>query len=142
MCPLRTVDPALPAELRETLFDEGVSTKITPGHGLGLALARQAARARGRRLAGRSRRRVDRRAVRRRAAGDAFVVVWEGRTLIRTLIVDDDFRVAGAHAGFVEEVFGFTAVGTAHTRPRRGHECASCPRIWSFSMSTCPTSPA
>lgn len=35
--------------------------------------------------------------------------------MIRTLIVDDDFRVAGAHAGFVEEVFGFTVVGTAHT---------------------------
>nr|WP_255826888.1 sensor histidine kinase [Amycolatopsis sp. GM8] len=35
------------SEVRETLFDEGVSTKIAPGHGLGLALARQAARARG-----------------------------------------------------------------------------------------------
>jgi two-component system CitB family response regulator len=69
----------------------------------------------GRRLATRSRRRGERRAVRRRAAGDAFVVVWEGRAMIRTLIVDDDFRVAGAHAGFVEEVFGFTVVGTAHT---------------------------
>jgi two-component system CitB family sensor kinase len=34
-------------ELRDTLFDEGVSSKIAPGHGLGLALARQAARARG-----------------------------------------------------------------------------------------------
>ncbi|WP_425458436.1 sensor histidine kinase [Amycolatopsis rhizosphaerae] len=34
-------------ELRETLFDEGVSTKLAPGHGLGLALARQAARVRG-----------------------------------------------------------------------------------------------
>jgi two-component system CitB family sensor kinase len=34
-------------ELRATLFDEGVSSKIAPGHGLGLALARQAARARG-----------------------------------------------------------------------------------------------
>ena len=33
--------------LRETLFDEGVSTKLAPGHGLGLALARQAARAGG-----------------------------------------------------------------------------------------------
>ncbi|GLY64318.1 hypothetical protein Atai01_09370 [Amycolatopsis taiwanensis] len=33
--------------LRETLFDEGVSTKVAPGHGLGLALARQAARTRG-----------------------------------------------------------------------------------------------
>ena len=37
----------IPPELRETLFDEGVSTKLAPGHGLGLALARQAARARG-----------------------------------------------------------------------------------------------
>jgi len=35
------------ADVRESLFDEGVSTKIAPGHGLGLALARQAARARG-----------------------------------------------------------------------------------------------
>jgi two-component system CitB family sensor kinase len=39
--------PGVPADLRRTLFDEGVSTKIAPGHGLGLALARQAARARG-----------------------------------------------------------------------------------------------
>jgi response regulator of citrate/malate metabolism len=35
--------------------------------------------------------------------------------MIRTLIVDDDFRVAGVHAGFVEEVGGFAVVGTAHT---------------------------
>jgi response regulator of citrate/malate metabolism len=35
--------------------------------------------------------------------------------MIRTLIVDDDFRVAGVHAGFVEEVPGFTVVGTAYT---------------------------
>ncbi|MEC3981906.1 sensor histidine kinase [Amycolatopsis sp. H20-H5] len=34
----------VPGELAERLFDEGVSTKIAPGHGLGLALARQAAR--------------------------------------------------------------------------------------------------
>ena len=37
--------PGVPEDLRRTLFDEGVSTKIAPGHGLGLALARQAARA-------------------------------------------------------------------------------------------------
>ncbi|TNC29509.1 response regulator [Amycolatopsis alkalitolerans] len=35
--------------------------------------------------------------------------------MIRTLIVDDDFRVAGVHAGFVEEVPGFAVVGTART---------------------------
>ncbi|MCU1685356.1 MAG: two-component system histidine kinase [Amycolatopsis sp.] len=35
------------ANLRENLFDESVSTKLAPGHGLGLALARQAARAHG-----------------------------------------------------------------------------------------------
>lgn len=39
--------PGVPVDLRENLFDEGVSTKLAPGHGLGLALARQAARARG-----------------------------------------------------------------------------------------------
>ncbi|WIX80450.1 Spo0B domain-containing protein [Amycolatopsis carbonis] len=37
----------VPEPLRDTLFDEGVSTKLTPGHGLGLALAHQAAGARG-----------------------------------------------------------------------------------------------
>lgn len=35
--------------------------------------------------------------------------------MIRTLIVDDDFRVAGVHAGFVADVPGFTVVGAAHT---------------------------
>ncbi|MDT7609739.1 MAG: hypothetical protein QOG96_4242, partial [Pseudonocardiales bacterium] len=31
--------------------------------------------------------------------------------MIRTLIVDDDFRVAGVHAGFVADVAGFEVVG-------------------------------
>lgn len=35
--------------------------------------------------------------------------------MIRTLIVDDDFRVAGVHAGFVKEIPGFTVVGTAYS---------------------------
>jgi two-component system CitB family response regulator len=35
--------------------------------------------------------------------------------VIRTLIVDDDFRVAGVHAGFVSETTGFTVAGVAHS---------------------------
>lgn len=35
--------------------------------------------------------------------------------MIRTLIVDDDFRVAGVHAGFVAEIGGFEVVGVAHS---------------------------
>jgi response regulator of citrate/malate metabolism len=35
--------------------------------------------------------------------------------VIRTMIVDDDFRVAGVHAGFVSEVPGFEVVGVART---------------------------
>lgn len=35
--------------------------------------------------------------------------------MIRTLVVDDDFRVARVHAASVDRVEGFTAVGQAHT---------------------------
>jgi two-component system CitB family response regulator len=35
--------------------------------------------------------------------------------VIRTLIVEDDFRVAKVHAGFTERVPGFEVVGTVHT---------------------------
>src|SRR5581483_339082 len=34
---------------------------------------------------------------------------------IRVLIVDDDFRVAGIHAAYVERTEGFVVVGQAHT---------------------------
>ncbi|MGO4536745.1 response regulator [Leifsonia sp. 2MCAF36] len=34
---------------------------------------------------------------------------------LSVLVVDDDFRVAGVHVGFVEAVPGFRVVGTAHT---------------------------
>ena len=36
-------------------------------------------------------------------------------TPIRTLIVDDDYRVAAVHAAYVAKVDGFQAVGQAHT---------------------------
>jgi response regulator of citrate/malate metabolism len=35
--------------------------------------------------------------------------------MISTLVVDDDYRVAAIHAGYVERVTGFRALGTAHT---------------------------
>lgn len=35
--------------------------------------------------------------------------------VVRTLVVDDDFRVAAVHAAYVEKVDGFTVVGQAHT---------------------------
>jgi response regulator of citrate/malate metabolism len=35
--------------------------------------------------------------------------------VLDTLVVDDDYRVASVHAGFVEKVPGFRVVGEAHT---------------------------
>ncbi len=35
--------------------------------------------------------------------------------MIRTLVVDDDFRVAQVHAAYVEKVPGFSVVGEAHS---------------------------
>lgn len=35
--------------------------------------------------------------------------------LVRTLVVDDDYRVAAVHAAYVEKVDGFEVVGQAHT---------------------------
>ncbi|MGH9064186.1 MAG: response regulator transcription factor [Acidimicrobiales bacterium] len=35
--------------------------------------------------------------------------------MIRTVVVDDDFRVAAIHAAYVEKVEGFTVVGQAHS---------------------------
>lgn len=35
--------------------------------------------------------------------------------MIRVLVVDDDFRVAGVHAAYVEKVPGFCVVGEAHS---------------------------
>lgn len=35
--------------------------------------------------------------------------------MIRTLVVDDDFRVARLHAAYVSEVDGYAVVGQAHS---------------------------
>jgi response regulator of citrate/malate metabolism len=35
--------------------------------------------------------------------------------MIRTLVVDDDYRVAGIHAASIDRIPGFTCVGRAHT---------------------------
>jgi response regulator of citrate/malate metabolism len=35
--------------------------------------------------------------------------------MIRVLVVDDDFRIAGIHAAFVDKVDGFQAIAEAHT---------------------------
>jgi response regulator of citrate/malate metabolism len=35
--------------------------------------------------------------------------------MIRTLVVDDDYRVAGIHAASIDRIPGFTCVGQAHT---------------------------
>lgn len=39
---------------------------------------------------------------------------------IRTLIVDDDYRVAAIHAAYAEKVQGFVVVGQAHTAAQAG----------------------
>jgi response regulator of citrate/malate metabolism len=35
--------------------------------------------------------------------------------MIRTLVVDDDYRVADLHCAYVERVSGFAVAGRAHT---------------------------
>src|ERR1700710_1467383 len=37
------------------------------------------------------------------------------QALVRTLVVDDDFRVARIHATSVERIDGFVCIGQAHT---------------------------
>ena len=39
----------------------------------------------------------------------------EGQALIKTLVVDDDFRVAGIHAARVDKVDGFECVGQVYS---------------------------
>ncbi|HEV7963275.1 MAG TPA: response regulator [Actinoplanes sp.] len=47
--------------------------------------------------------------------------------MISTLVVDDDYRVAAIHAGYVERVTGFRSVGTAHTAAAAWHALHASP---------------
>lgn len=47
-------------------------------------------------------------------AGAAETVGVRALEPIRTLVVDDDFRVARIHAAFIDKTEGFTTVGTVH----------------------------
>jgi response regulator of citrate/malate metabolism len=46
--------------------------------------------------------------------------------VIRTLVVDDDFMVAGVHSDYVERVDGFTVVGKAHNGTEAIELVAKC----------------
>ena len=35
--------------------------------------------------------------------------------MIRVVVVDDDYRVAGIHAAYVDRIDGFTTIAQAHT---------------------------
>ena len=113
------------------------------GRGLGLALARQAARSLGGdvdpgRTGG------------RRTHGAVFVArlpaalvptgLAGGRSMIRVLVVEDDFRVAQVHVDFTERVAGFTVAGAARTAAEARACCAARGPTWCCSTATCPTS--
>ena len=47
--------------------------------------------------------------------------------MIRTLVVDDDFRVAAIHAAYVNKIDGFEVDrGGAHAPPRRSARWTGC----------------
>ena len=122
----------VPHDMRESVFMDGVTTKTsTTGarRGLGLALVRKVVEGRGGMISvGHD-------------GGAVFTAVLpncvgvdprtqsgipeagcaagaEGGTclaMIRVVVVDDDFRIAGIHAAYVDKVDGFQAVAQAHT---------------------------
>ncbi|MGL5817723.1 MAG: response regulator [Phycicoccus sp.] len=50
--------------------------------------------------------------------------------MIRALVVDDDFRVARIHVGFVERIDGFEVAGSAHSGAEANRAVASlCPDL-------------
>ena len=122
----------VPHDMREAIFMDGVTTKSsTTGarRGLGLALVRKVVEGRGGMISvGHD-------------GGAVFTAVLphcvgvDPRTesgipeagapqepkgapvsaMIRVVVVDDDFRIAGIHAAYVDKVDGFEAIAQAHT---------------------------
>ena len=112
--------PGIPAGAGRSIFRDGFTTKQAVAgtrRGIGLALVDQVTK----RMGGRDHRdRRPRPGVHRRAADHV-----DGRdTVITTLVVDDDYRVADIHASMVERVPGFTVVGRAHTAAQARTEIA------------------
>ena len=117
--------PGVPAEHLTDVFVDGYSTK--PAARTAAPRARPGAGA----AAGAPGRRPDRGDARPRAAGSSVQLPTDapswpapaarrcrpiaGPAPIRTLVVDDDFRVARIHAASVERIEGFSCVGQAHT---------------------------
>lgn len=113
---VRDNGPGVPAEKIDQVVVDGYSTKDPrPGmrRGIGLALAR----------------RIVHRAGEPSTCSQGPAVILgcgcrqpahcgqgqEGQALIKTLVVDDDFRVAGIHAACVAKVDGFECVGQVYS---------------------------
>ena len=131
----RTTGPGSRSGAASQVFTDGYSTKSTTGpmrRGLGLALVHRTRAAAGRqdhcvRGARRGVHRVD----------------PEGAAMIRTLVVDDDYRVSRIHAAYVSRVRRLRGGrrGAHAGRGTRGHRRARS-RTWCCSTSTCPTAAA
>ena len=112
---VRDNGPGVPEDLREAVFVRGFSTKpeVLGGRGIGLPLVRLICDQRGGTVT------VDD----ADTGGAEFLVMMphrravgqDGDSMIRVLVVDDDFMVARIHTAFVERTDGFEVVGTAHT---------------------------
>ena len=64
----------------------------------------------------------------------------EAHVTVRTLIVDDDVRVADIHRGYVEKVDGFAVAGVANRGTEALRRVLEDQPDLSCSTSTCPTS--
>ena len=50
--------------------------------------------------------------------------------MIRVLVVDDDFRIAGIHAAYVDKVDGFQAIAQVHTAAEAIAAVCTCAMVW------------